>query len=322
MSAPAAATGLATVEDAVAALQRRSPVIVVDTARSRVIGHVVVGAADVSADQVNFMARQARGIVCVALTAERCAELQLAPPAGRLRCDVSLMASIESRRGVTTGISAHDRAVTIRTACGSGDLVSPGHIVPLRAADRGTLQRPRYAEAGVDLARCAGLKPAAAVCAILDDAGDVAGIDALLAFADEHALPAVAIGAIARRRRAREPLELLDVGVRGVLGLRLRDAVDLRPRLVLCARGVEGARGAAIYVHRRCREDLHPISCGCRSRLDAALRGLADGRLGVVILVGEEPLSADREQCLVDQVTGVLGIRGARRLPAGDPPDG
>lgn len=187
------------------------PALVADLAAGRMVilvdeedreneGDLILAADHVSADGINFMAKHGRGLICLTLTRERCERLQLPPMAARNGTvhGTAFTVSIEAARGVTTGISAADRAHTIRAAVArdarASDLVQPGHVFPLQAQDGGVLMRAGHTEAGCDLARMAGLTPAAVICEIMKDDGTMARLPDLERFAAEHGLK---IGTIA-----------------------------------------------------------------------------------------------------------------------------
>jgi 3,4-dihydroxy 2-butanone 4-phosphate synthase / GTP cyclohydrolase II len=197
------------IEDAVADIREGRMVIVCDGEDRASEGDLVMAAEFATPQAINFMAREARGLICLALTAERCDELDLRPMA---RCNESLhdtafTVSIESREGVSTGISAHDRARTVQTAIDPNsepaDLVRPGHIFPLRARPGGVLERAGHTETAVDLAYMAGVETGGVICAILREDGRVARLDELIPFARRHGLRTIALThLIAHRRRA------------------------------------------------------------------------------------------------------------------------
>ena len=184
--------------DLIEAFRCGAPVVLVEEDSPEAQGSVVLPADAVSEQHVNFMARHARGLVCLALTEARCAHLALPLMAETSRQRERYTVSIEARTGVNTGISAADRARTIQVAVAADatarDLVQPGHVFPIQAQDDGVLRRSGFAEAGVDLARMAGRVPAAVLAAILDDEGEVARGEQLAQFALVHRLP---IGSIA-----------------------------------------------------------------------------------------------------------------------------
>ena len=188
------------VEDIVADMRAGRMVILVDEEDRENEGDLVLAADHASADAINFMARYGRGLICLTLTRERCELLQLPPMATRngTKHSTAFTVSIEAAEGVTTGISAADRARTVQAAVAKNamvsDLVQPGHIFPLQAVDGGVLMRAGHTEAGCDLAGMAGCSPAAVICEIMKDDGTMARLPDLQIFAAEHALK---IGTIA-----------------------------------------------------------------------------------------------------------------------------
>ena len=188
------------VEDIVADMRAGRMVILIDEEDRENEGDLVMAADHVTADAVNFMARFGRGLICLTLTRERCERLQLPPMATRngAKHSTAFTVSIEAAEGVTTGISAADRARTVQAAVAKdaqvSDLVQPGHIFPLQAVDGGVLMRAGHTEAGCDLAAMAGCTPAAVICEIMKDDGTMARLPDLLVFAAEHGLK---IGTIA-----------------------------------------------------------------------------------------------------------------------------
>ena len=191
---------VSSIEDIVADLRAGRMVILIDEEDRENEGDLILAADHVSAQAINFMARFGRGLICLTLTRERCARLQLPPMAARNgdKKGTAFTVSIEAAEGVTTGISAADRARTVQAAVAPdavpGDLVQPGHIFPLQAVDGGVLMRAGHTEAGCDLARMAGLTPAAVICEIMKDDGTMARLPDLEVFAREHGLK---IGTIA-----------------------------------------------------------------------------------------------------------------------------
>jgi 3,4-dihydroxy 2-butanone 4-phosphate synthase/GTP cyclohydrolase II len=191
------------VEGATRALRSGKMTIIVDRDDH---GHLFLNAADASADAINFMATEARGLICLALTQDRADALGL--PLQPCRSDrprrPRFAVSIEAREGVTTGISAHDRATTIAVAAdatsGPADLVSPGHVFPIIAANNAAAEDFGPCEAGIELARMAEVAPAGVMCAILNEAGEMAGPAYLAAFAGRHGFAAASVQMIAARR--------------------------------------------------------------------------------------------------------------------------
>ncbi|HVV34649.1 MAG TPA: 3,4-dihydroxy-2-butanone-4-phosphate synthase [Vitreimonas sp.] len=175
-------------------------------------GDLVIPAQFATPEKVNFMARYGRGLICLALTPERADVLGLDPmtPRNQTRMGTAFTVSIEAREGVSTGISAHDRAHTIATAIDPTkdrrDIVSPGHVFPLTARDGGTLVRAGHTEASVDISRAAGLNPSAVICEIMNDDGTMARLPELVAFAQFHNLKIGAIDELIAYRRVHERL--------------------------------------------------------------------------------------------------------------------
>lgn len=188
------------VEEIVAEMRAGRMVILVDEEDRENEGDLVLAADHVTPEAINFMARFGRGLICLTLTRERCERLQLPPMAVRngTKMGTAFTVSIEAAEGVTTGISAADRARTVQAAVAPGagprDLVQPGHIFPLQAVDGGVLMRAGHTEAGCDLAAMAGLTPAAVICEVMKDDGTMARLPDLQLFAAEHGLK---IGTIA-----------------------------------------------------------------------------------------------------------------------------
>ncbi len=187
---------LATTEQIIAALRTGNMVILVDAEDRENEGDLVLAADCVSAAAINFMAKYARGLICLTLTAERCAQLHLPLMVSRTTNQsaygTNFTVSIEAARGVTTGISAADRACTIKAAVAkdaqASDLVRPGHIFPIMAQPGGVLTRAGHTEAGCDLAELAGYSPAAVICEIMNEDGSMARLPELLQFAQQHSL--------------------------------------------------------------------------------------------------------------------------------------
>ena len=200
------------VEDIMAELRAGRIVILIDEEDRENEGDLVLAADHVSAEAINFMARFGRGLICLTLTRERCELLQLPPMATRngTKHATAFTVSIEAAEGVTTGISAADRARTVQAAVAKGaqvsDLVQPGHIFPLQAVDGGVLMRAGHTEAGCDLAGMAGCTPAAVICEIMNDDGTMARLPDLLVFAAAHGLKIGTIADLIAHRSRHESL--------------------------------------------------------------------------------------------------------------------
>jgi 3,4-dihydroxy 2-butanone 4-phosphate synthase/GTP cyclohydrolase II len=193
-------------------LRAGKPVVLVDDEDRENEGDLVCAAEKVTPEIINFMAVHGRGLICLPLTEERCDELKLFPQTAENTSSMgtAFTVSIEAREGVTTGISAADRAKTILTAVdpnsSAADLARPGHVFPLRAKRGGVLVRVGQTEASVDMARIAGLKPAAVICEIMNDDGTMARMPELRVFAEKHDLKIISVADLVRYRVAKETL--------------------------------------------------------------------------------------------------------------------
>jgi 3,4-dihydroxy 2-butanone 4-phosphate synthase / GTP cyclohydrolase II len=209
---PIAPVAISSVEEIVAEMKAGRMVILVDEEDRENEGDLVLAAEHVSAEAINFMARFGRGLVCLTLSRERCERLQLPPMVARngTKMGTAFTVSIEAAEGVTTGISAADRARTVQAAVARGakaqDLVQPGHIFPLQAVDGGVLMRAGHTEAGCDLAAMAGLTPAAVICEVMKDDGTMARLPDLQLFAAEHGLKIGTIADLIHYRSRNESL--------------------------------------------------------------------------------------------------------------------
>ncbi|MNS27576.1 Riboflavin biosynthesis protein RibBA [compost metagenome] len=212
MSAAGDIVGVSPIEEIIEDARQGMPFILVDANDRENEGDLIMPAQFATPRVVNFMAKHARGLICLALTADRAAELRLSPMTANNRSGhgTAFTVSIEAREGVSTGISAHDRALTIAVATDPGrtadDLVSPGHVFPLVARDGGVLVRAGHTEAAVDIARLAGLHPAGVICEIMSDDGTMARMPELLTFAREHQLKVGTIADLIALRRKTEKL--------------------------------------------------------------------------------------------------------------------
>lgn len=203
---------LASIPDAAADIREGRMIIIVDDEDRENEGDLVCAAEKVTPEIINFMARHARGLICLPLTEDRCDELHLSPQVAdnTSKLGTAFTVSIEARRGVTTGISAADRATTILTAVDSRtrpqDLARPGHIFPLRAKKGGVLVRPGQTEAAVDIARIAGLYPAGVICEIMNEDGTMARLPQLREFASIHGLKIISVADLVHYRITKEML--------------------------------------------------------------------------------------------------------------------
>src|ERR1700691_3657455 len=200
----------ATIEEALEEIRLGHQIVLVDDEDRENEGDLAMAAKKITPEAVNFMAKNGRGLICLALTEERCDELHLPPmsPVNTSNYGTAFCESIDARRGTTTGISAADRAITILTAIDAGtrptDLARPGHIFPLRARNGGVLVRAGQTEASVDLARLAGLTPAGVICEIMNDDGTMARVPQLVEFCQRHGLKMISVADLIRYRLQHE----------------------------------------------------------------------------------------------------------------------
>jgi 3,4-dihydroxy 2-butanone 4-phosphate synthase/GTP cyclohydrolase II len=263
-------------------------------------GSLAAAARSVTPELVNFMVRHARGVVALALTAERCEQLRLAPMRRRSRTrGRCAMVSIEAREGVTTGISAHDRARTIQVAIDPDsrpdDLVSPGHIFPIRVDRSGTLGATQTPEAAVDLTRLADVEPAAVFCEILDDDGAEAGREALESLARRHSLAIVTVEDVADHRRRHE--RLVARGATAQLptphgdfrAVGYRDLLEGTEHVVLIVGAPDAGTAVPVAVHLQCTigEAFDSTRCDCAQRLSDSMRRIGQGGSGVILYLGQ-----------------------------------
>jgi 3,4-dihydroxy 2-butanone 4-phosphate synthase/GTP cyclohydrolase II len=262
-------------------------------------GDLVIPAQFATPEKVNFMARYGRGLICLALTPERADVLGLDPmtPRNQTRMGTAFTVSIEAREGVSTGISAHDRAHTIATAIDPTkdrrDIVSPGHVFPLTARDGGTLVRAGHTEASVDISRAAGLNPSAVICEIMNDDGTMARLPELVAFAQFHNLKIGAIDELIAYRRVHERLveKLIEAPfeVKGGRDFRVvvfRNKVDGIEHAALVKGEIKADAPTLVRVHRVDFAADVMGGYGFRAgRVDRAVAAIEKEGAGVIVLL-------------------------------------
>jgi len=292
----------ATIEEALEDIRAGKLVVVCDDEDRENEGDLTMAAEAATRETVNFMAKHGRGLVCLCLTPERCDELRLPPMVSdnRARLQTAFTVSIEAREGVTTGISAADRARTIQVAIdpkrGPQDLVQPGHVFPLRAKPGGVLERTGQTEAGVDLARLAGLTPAAVICEIMNDDGTMARIPDLIPYCLEHGLKLVTVADLIEYRRRTEKLieriaeATLPTRYGTFRAIGYEATIDGAHHLALVKGEVAGKQDVLVRVHSECLtgDALGSLRCDCGDQLAAAMRRIESEGLGVVLYMHQE----------------------------------
>src|SRR4051794_24229685 len=277
-------------------------VVVCDAEDRENEGDLTLAAQFATPESINFMAREGRGLICVALTADRCDELGLDLMAAKNESafETAFTISVEAREGVTTGISAHDRAHTIQVAIDPRsqpqDLVQPGHIFPLKAKAGGVLERTGQTEAAVDLARLAGLTPAGVICEIMNDDGTMARVNDLERYCARHSLKMITVAdLIAYRRRHDKLIERVvsahmptDYGDFTVVGF--RSLVDTKHHVAMVKGDVDGQENVLVRVHSECLtgDVFHSQRCDCGQQLEDALRRIEDEGQGVLLYLAQE----------------------------------
>jgi 3,4-dihydroxy 2-butanone 4-phosphate synthase/GTP cyclohydrolase II len=294
--------GFSTIEDALEDFRNGKMVVVCDGEDRENEGDLVLAAQFATPEAINFMAKEARGLVCLAVTPERCDELglDLMAPKNEDPLKTAFTVSIEAREGVTTGISAHDRAHTIQVAIDPAsrprDLVQPGHVFPLKARTGGVLERTGHTEASVDLARLAGLTPAGVICEIMKDDGTMARVSDLVPYCERHDLKMITVAdLIAYRRRTEKLVErVVATGLPTVFGdfaaVGYRSLVDNKHHVALVKGEVAGREDVLVRVHSECLtgDVFHSLRCDCGEQLEAALGMIEDEGLGVLLYLSQE----------------------------------
>ena len=291
-----------TIEDVLREIANGGLVIVTDDEDRENEGDLVMAAEKATPETINFMAKHGRGLICVPVSHERAEQLGLqrmvAQNREMYRTDFTV--SVDAARGVTTGISAHDRAGTINTIADPNskpeDLVQPGHIFPLRAKDGGVLRRAGHTEAAVDLARMAGLQPAGVLCEILHDDGTMARLPELMEFRKTHGLRICTIQSLIAYRRLREKLIEREQVVSlptdyGDFDLHLyRSMVDGSHHLALVKGTISSSEPVLVRVHSECLtgDVFGSRRCDCGNQLHAALSQISDEGNGVLVYMRQE----------------------------------
>jgi 3,4-dihydroxy 2-butanone 4-phosphate synthase/GTP cyclohydrolase II len=295
-------TPFATIDAAIEDIRNGKLVVVYDDLAREDEGDIVVAAQFATPEAINFMVTHARGLVCLCLTEDRCDRLGLRPMTDHNEAPLgtAFTVSVEAREGVTTGISAADRAHTIQVAIDPDatphDLVQPGHVFPLRAKDGGVLRRSGHTEAAVDLARLAGLTPAGVVCEIMNEDGTMARIDDLVRYSERHELTMIQITDLIEYRRRTEKLVERDVAVRlptdyaEFTAVAFRETLTGKHHVALVLGEVDGADDVLVRVHSECLtgDVFHSLRCDCGEQLDTALRAIAAEGRGVLLYMAQE----------------------------------
>ncbi len=292
-----------TIEEAIEDIQNGKMVIMVDDEDRENEGDLVLAAEKVTPDAINFMAKYGRGLICLALTPDRVDELQLplmAPQDNGTPYGTAFTVSIDAREGTTTGISAADRAYTIKVAIDPAstpqDLVRPGHIFPLRARKGGVLRRAGHTEGSVDLARLAKLQPAGVICEIMNDDGTMARVPQLIEFARTHNLKIITITDLIHYRLQKEflvyrvaeadmPTDFGDFKI-----VAYDNHIDNFTHIALVMGEVNDNEPVLVRMHSQCLtgDVFHSRRCDCGSQLHTSMKMISEAGRGVLVYLSQE----------------------------------
>lgn len=294
---------ISSIEEIIADARAGRMFILVDHEDRENEGDLVVPAQMATPEAINFMATHGRGLICLALTGERVDQLglPLMSSANSSRHETAFTVSIEAREGVSTGISAHDRARTVAVAIDAGktaaDIATPGHIFPLRARDGGVLVRAGHTEAAIDVSRLAGLNPSGVICEIMNDDGTMARMPELEVFARTHGLRILSIADIIEYRIHREALvrRVVEAQIPTRFGGPFRaigyeNDVDDFTHVALVKGEIEPEAPVLVRVHSECLtgDVFGSLRCDCGSQLAGALRMVDEAGRGVVLYLRQE----------------------------------
>jgi 3,4-dihydroxy 2-butanone 4-phosphate synthase/GTP cyclohydrolase II len=296
---------VASVEAAIADIRSGKMVILVDDADRENEGDLCIAAEKVTPEAINFMAKFGRGLICLSLTEETLERLSLSMMVpdheNTSGFGTAFTISIEARHGVTTGISAADRATTVLAAIADdakpGDLARPGHIFPLRAREGGVLRRAGQTEGSMDLARLAGLKPAGVICEVMNDDGSMARMNDLLSFGREHGIKIVSIADLIQYRLRTEKLVWraaeaeMPVSVAGEFrAIVYENAIDHVDHIALVKGEIDPNEAVLVRVHSECLtgDAFGSLRCDCGEQLNAALKMIESESAGVLLYMRQE----------------------------------
>ena len=295
-------TPFATIEEAIEDIRRGRMVVVVDDENRENEGDLTIAAQFVTPEAINFMTKEGRGLICLALSPERCDELGLDLMAAKNESafETAFTVSIEAREGVTTGISAHDRARTIQVAidpqAAPRDIVQPGHVFPLKARAGGVLERVGQTEAAVDLARLAGLNPAGVICEIMNDDGTMARVPDLASYCERHDLKMVTVADLVAYRRRHDKLiervvsTTLPTAFGEFVAVGYRSLIDNKHHVALVKGEPSGNEDVLVRVHSECLtgDVFHSLRCDCGEQLESALAMIEQEGMGVLLYLSQE----------------------------------
>ena len=290
------------IEDAMEDIRQGKMIIIVDDEDRENEGDLMIASEKVTPQAINFMAKYGRGLICLALTDERTRELGLSMMVedNESAFETPFTISIDAREGITTGISAGDRSITIQTAinsqAGKSDLVKPGHIFPLRARAGGVLVRMGQTEASVDIARMSGLYPSGVICEIMDDDGTMARLPSLIEFTREHGLKMITTKDLAEYRLQQETLveEVVSTQLPTEVGVfnsvTFRNVLDNQIYIALIKGEISPETPTLVRVHSQCLtgDVFGSFRCDCGEQLKKSMEMIADNEKGVLLYLYQE----------------------------------
>jgi len=290
------------IEDAMEDVRQGRMIIIVDDEDRENEGDLMIASEKATPEAINFMAKCGRGLICLTLTEERTSELGLSMMVenNESSFETPFTVSIDAREGITTGISASDRSITIQTAInsqtGKSDLVKPGHIFPLRARAGGVLVRMGQTEASVDIARMAGLYPSGVICEIMDDDGTMARLPSLIEFKCEHGLKMITTKDLAEYRLQQETLveEVVSTQLPTEFGVfnsvTFRNTLDDQIYIALIKGEISAETPTLVRVHSQCLtgDVFGSFRCDCGEQLKKSMEMIADNEKGVLLYLYQE----------------------------------
>jgi 3,4-dihydroxy 2-butanone 4-phosphate synthase/GTP cyclohydrolase II len=295
-------SSFASIEEAITVMRNGQMIIVVDDETRENEGDLTIAAEYVTPETINFMAKHGRGLICMPMTTERLDQLDLPLMVSQntARFDTAFCVSIEAKNETSTGISAGDRAITVRTAIDPktqpSDLARPGHMFPLRARPGGVLVRAGQTEAAVDLARISGLIPAGVICEIMNDDGTMARVPELIKFAQQHDLLMITIADLINYRMQNErlvkrlalaklPTEYGDFEI-----IAYENVIGKETHVALVRGDISDGENVLVRVHTRCLtgDVFHSMRCSCGQQLRAGLARIANEDRGILLYLNQD----------------------------------
>jgi len=290
------------IEDIIEDVKKGFPIIIVDDEGRENEGDFVVASEKTTPEIINFMAKEGRGLICVSLLEKRLIELELPLMTTNItaRHGTAFALSVDAKEGTSTGISAFDRALTIKKLIDpetkATDLSRPGHIFPIKAKEGGTLRRAGHTEASIDIAKIAGLYPSAVICEIMDEDGTMARLPRLFQVAEEHNLKVATVKSLIEYRQKREKLinREAEVDFPTNFGrfklVPYSNIIDDKVHLALVKGEVANQKDVLVRVHSECLtgDTLHSQRCDCGGQLESALKTLEKEGRGVLLYMRQE----------------------------------